>query len=105
LKQFSIYVQAMADPWGIGLPQNIKMPSKHCRSERQCIRGGIRGAFDPMKPFWANRNSETEKPVRDLLKREMTVFQYTAETSMEIAAFLVPARLSKVYSSLYPKPT
>lgn len=59
---------------------------------------GIRGAFDPMKPFWANRNSETEKPVRDLLKREMTVFQYTGETSMEIAAFLVPARLSKLHS-------
>ena len=30
-----------------------------------------------MKPFWANRNSETEKPVRDLLTKEMTMFQYT----------------------------
>jgi pimeloyl-ACP methyl ester carboxylesterase len=38
---------------------------------------GIRGAFDPMKPFWANRNSETEKPVRALLTKEMTIFQYT----------------------------
>jgi pimeloyl-ACP methyl ester carboxylesterase len=38
---------------------------------------GIGGAFDPMKPFWANRNSETEKPVRDLLTKKMTMFQYT----------------------------
>jgi hypothetical protein len=28
---------------------------------------GIGGAFDPMKPFWANRNTETEKPVRALM--------------------------------------
>src|SRR5260370_20552776 len=38
------------------------------------------GAFDPMKPFWANRNSETEKPVRELLKKETTIFQYTHGT-------------------------
>jgi pimeloyl-ACP methyl ester carboxylesterase len=30
-----------------------------------------------MKPFWANRNPETEKPVRNLLTKEMTIFQYT----------------------------
>jgi pimeloyl-ACP methyl ester carboxylesterase len=30
-----------------------------------------------MKPFWANRNSETEKPVRDLLIKDTTIFQYT----------------------------
>jgi hypothetical protein len=38
---------------------------------------GIGGAFDPMKPFWANRNKETEKPVRALLTLETTTFQYT----------------------------
>jgi hypothetical protein len=38
---------------------------------------GIGGAFDPMKPFWANRNTETEKPVRGLLTLETTAFQYT----------------------------
>jgi pimeloyl-ACP methyl ester carboxylesterase len=30
-----------------------------------------------MKPFWANRNTETEKPVRALLTKETTIFQYT----------------------------
>src|SRR5262249_18155638 len=38
---------------------------------------GIGAGFDAMKPFWAKRNSETEKPVRQLLTKEMTIFQYT----------------------------
>ena len=38
---------------------------------------GISGAFDPLKPFWANRNAETEKPVRALLTLQTTQFQYT----------------------------
>ena len=38
---------------------------------------GIGEAFNPMKPFWADRNAETEKPVRTLLTKETTVFQYT----------------------------
>ena len=78
LKQFSIYVQ------DYGAPIGYRIASKH----EDAILGivvqngnayveGIGGAFDPMKPFWANRNSETEKPVRDLLTKEMTVFQYT----------------------------
>jgi pimeloyl-ACP methyl ester carboxylesterase len=37
---------------------------------------GIGGAFDPMKPFWANRSEETEKPVRALLTLDTTKFQY-----------------------------
>jgi len=78
LKQFSIYVQ------DYGAPIGYRIASKH----PDAIRGivvqngnayleGIGGAFDPMKPFWANRNSETEKPVRDLLTKKMTMFQYT----------------------------
>jgi Predicted hydrolases or acyltransferases (alpha/beta hydrolase superfamily) len=77
LKQFSIYVQ------DYGAPIGYRIASKH-PDAIQCIvvqNGnayveGIGGAFDPMKPFWANRNSDTEKPVRDLLTKEMTVFQY-----------------------------
>ncbi|HUB02136.1 MAG TPA: alpha/beta hydrolase [Terriglobales bacterium] len=78
LKQFSIYVQ------DYGAPVGYRIASKH----PDAIRGivvqngnayveGIGGAFDPMKPFWTNRNSETEKPVRDLLTMKMTMFQYT----------------------------
>ncbi len=78
LKQFSIYVQ------DYGAPVGYRIASRH----PDAIQGivvqngnayveGIGGAFDPMKPFWADRNSETEKPVRDLLTKQMTIFQYT----------------------------
>ena len=80
LKRFSIYVQ------DYGAPVGYRIASKH----REAIEGivvqngnayveGIGGAFDPMKPFWANRNAETEKPIRGLLTLETTAFQYTPE--------------------------
>jgi pimeloyl-ACP methyl ester carboxylesterase len=78
LKKFSIYVQ------DYGAPVGYRIASKH----QDAIEGivvqngnayaeGIGEGFDAMKPFWANRNAETEKPVRELLKKETTVFQYT----------------------------
>jgi pimeloyl-ACP methyl ester carboxylesterase len=78
LKKFSIYVQ------DYGAPVGYRIASKH----PDAIEGivvqngnayveGIGPAFDPMKPFWKNRNAETEKPVRALLTLDMTVFQYT----------------------------
>jgi pimeloyl-ACP methyl ester carboxylesterase len=78
LKKFSIYVQ------DYGAPIGYRITSKH----QDAVEGivvqngnayveGIGEAFNPMKPFWANRNSETEKPVRGLLTKETTVFQYT----------------------------
>lgn len=78
LKHFSVYVQ------DYGAPIGYRIAAKHPDAIEGIIvqNGnayveGIGGAFDPMKPFWANRNSETEKPVRDLLTRKMTMFQYT----------------------------
>jgi pimeloyl-ACP methyl ester carboxylesterase len=78
LKQFSIYVQ------DYGAPIGYRIASKHPDAIQSIIvqngnayEEGIGGAFDPMKPFWANRNPETEKPVRNLLTKEMTIFQYT----------------------------
>jgi pimeloyl-ACP methyl ester carboxylesterase len=81
LKKFSIYVQ------DYGAPIGYRIASKH----QDAIEGivvqngnayveGIGAAFDPMKPFWVNRTSETEKPVRELLKKETTIFQYTHGT-------------------------
>ena len=78
LKRFSIYVQ------DYGAPVGYRIASKH----QDAIEGivvqngnayaeGIGEAFNPMKPFWADRNAETEKPVRGLLTKETTVFQYT----------------------------
>jgi pimeloyl-ACP methyl ester carboxylesterase len=81
LKKFSIYVQ------DYGAPVGYRIASKH----PDAIEGivvqngnayveGIGAAFDPMKPFWVNRNAETEKPVRELVKKETTIFQYTHGT-------------------------
>jgi pimeloyl-ACP methyl ester carboxylesterase len=78
LKQFSIYVQ------DYGAPIGYRIASEHPDAIESIVvqNGnayveGIGAGFDAMKPFWANRNSTTEKPVRDLLTREMTIFQYT----------------------------
>jgi pimeloyl-ACP methyl ester carboxylesterase len=81
LKKFSIYVQ------DYGAPIGYRIAAKH----QDAIEGivvqngnayveGIGAAFDPMKPFWITRNAETEKPVRALLKKETTIFQYTHGT-------------------------
>jgi pimeloyl-ACP methyl ester carboxylesterase len=78
LKKFSIYVQ------DYGAPVGYRIASKHPDAIEGIVvqngnayAEGIGAAFDPMKPFWANRNLETEKPVRDMLKKETTIFQYT----------------------------
>jgi pimeloyl-ACP methyl ester carboxylesterase len=78
LTQFSIYVQ------DYGAPIGYRIAAKHPDAIRGIVvqngnayAEGIGGAFEPMKPFWANRNPETEKPVRNLLTKEMTMFQYT----------------------------
>ena len=78
LKKFSIYVQ------DYGAPVGFRIATRH----PEAIEGivvqngnayveGISAAFDPLKPFWANRSAETETPVRTLLTLQTTQFQYT----------------------------
>lgn len=78
LKKFSIYVQDYGAPIGYRIAyrhqdaiEGVIVQNGNAYAE------GIGGAFDPMKPFWANRTLETEKPVRALLTLETTIFQYT----------------------------
>jgi pimeloyl-ACP methyl ester carboxylesterase len=78
LKKFSIYVQDYGAPVGYRIAsshpdaiQSIVVQNGNAYAE------GIGAGFDAMKPFWTNRNPETEKPVRELLKQETTIFQYT----------------------------
>ncbi len=78
LKKFSIYVQDYGAPVGYRIAfrhpdaiEGIIVQNGNAYAE------GIGAAFDPMKPFWANRNAETEKPVRAMLTMETTIFQYT----------------------------
>jgi pimeloyl-ACP methyl ester carboxylesterase len=78
LRKFSIYVQDYGSPVG------FRIASRHPEAiEGIVIQNGnayvegISSAFEPLKPFWANRNAETEKPARALLTAETTRFQYT----------------------------
>ena len=78
LKKFSIYVQ------DYGAPVGYRIAYRHPDAIEGIVAQngnayveGLGSGFDAMKPFWANRNSETEKPVRGLLSKEMTIFQYT----------------------------
>jgi pimeloyl-ACP methyl ester carboxylesterase len=78
LQKFSIYVQDYGAPVGFriatGHPDAIEgiiVQNGNAYVE------GISAAFDPLKPFWANRNAETEIAPRSLLAPATTVFQYT----------------------------
>lgn len=78
LSRYSLYMQDYGGPVG------FRIAAKH----PQCIEAlivqnsnayveGISPAFEPLQPFWANRNAETEIAARSLLTRETTIFQYT----------------------------
>lgn len=77
VKKFSIYVQDYGAPIGYRIAfthqdaiEGIIVQNGNAYAE------GIGSAFDPMKPFWANRTVETEAPVRALLTLETTIYQY-----------------------------
>jgi pimeloyl-ACP methyl ester carboxylesterase len=78
LTKFSIYVQ------DYGAPVGFRIAARHpdaitgiVTQNGNAYAEGIGPGFDAMKPFWASRTPETEKPVRALLSRETTIFQYT----------------------------
>lgn len=78
LKKFSIYVQDYGAPVGYRIAyrhqdaiEGIIVQNGNAYAE------GIGAGFDAMKPFWKNRTPETEVPVRALLTKETTIFQYT----------------------------
>jgi pimeloyl-ACP methyl ester carboxylesterase len=81
LKKFSIYVQ------DYGAPVGFRLASRHPEAitgivvqNGNAYAEGIGPAFDPLQPFFANRNPETEKAARNLLTPEITRFQYTHGT-------------------------
>jgi pimeloyl-ACP methyl ester carboxylesterase len=78
LERFSISVQDYGAPVGFriaaGHPDAI--PGIIIQNGNAYVEG-ISPAFEPLKAFWANRNAETEEPVRALLTAATTKFQYT----------------------------
>ena len=78
LKKFSIYVQDYGAPVGFRIAsRNPQAISAIIVQNGNAYIEGVSPAFEPIKAFWANRNPETEKPVRALLTAETTKFQYT----------------------------
>ena len=78
LKKFSIYVQDYGAPIGYRIAFNHQDAIEGIIVQNgNAYAEGIGGAFDPMKPFWANRTPKTEVPVRALLTLQTTIFQYT----------------------------
>jgi pimeloyl-ACP methyl ester carboxylesterase len=78
LKKFSIYVQ------DYGAPVGYRIASRHPDAIEGIVvqngnayAEGIGEAFNPMKPFWKERTAATEAPVRSLMNKDTTVFQYT----------------------------
>lgn len=78
LKRFSLYMQ------DYGAPIGFRLATRHPEWIQALIvqngnayEEGITAAFEPLKPFWAERNATTEAAARALLQRETTIFQYT----------------------------
>jgi pimeloyl-ACP methyl ester carboxylesterase len=78
LKKFSIYVQDYGAPVGFRIAsKNPNVITGIVVQNGNAYVEGVSPAFEPIKAFWAERNSETEKPVRALLTAPTTYFQYT----------------------------
>jgi pimeloyl-ACP methyl ester carboxylesterase len=78
LGRFSIYVQDYGAPIGFRIAsRNPKSIEAIIVQNGNAYVEGISSAFESLRPFWENRNTETEKPVRSLLTADTTKFQYT----------------------------
>lgn len=78
LELMSLYMQ------DYGAPIGLRLASRHpdwiqalIVQNGNAYEEGISAAFEPLKPFWAERNATTEEAARALLQRETTIFQYT----------------------------
>jgi pimeloyl-ACP methyl ester carboxylesterase len=78
LKRFSIYVQ------DYGAPVGLRLAVRHPESIEAIIsqngnayREGFTSFWDAAWPYWSARNAETERPIRSLMTRETTIWQYT----------------------------
>lgn len=78
IRRFALYMQDYGGPVGLRLatrhPERITgLVVQNAVANLEGFRASAAGAFGP---YWANRDSETEKPVRAFLAAETTRFQY-----------------------------
>lgn len=78
LKKYSLYMQDYGGPIGFRIAaKHPELIDSLIVQNSNAYMEGISPAFEPMKPFWENRNAETEKAPRSMLTKETTMFQYT----------------------------
>jgi pimeloyl-ACP methyl ester carboxylesterase len=77
LARYTLYMQDFGGPVG------FRLATRHPeRVDALIVQNavahaeGLSDALAPARQFWANRNAETEKPMRGLLTLETTKFQY-----------------------------
>jgi pimeloyl-ACP methyl ester carboxylesterase len=78
LEKYSLYMQDFGGPVG------MRLATRHPeRIEALIVQNAVaheeglsREGFAPARVFWANRNAETEAPMRDYLRLDATKFQY-----------------------------
>ena len=81
LESYSLYVMDYGAP--VGLRLALKHPE---RVESLIVQNGnayeegLLEFWNPIKAYWADRNAETEAPLRDILTLEGTKWQYTHGT-------------------------
>ncbi len=79
LNRFSLYVQ------DYGAPIGFRIATRHPEWIQSLIvqngnayEEGLTSAWQPFRDLWAHRTAATEAPVLDFLKRDTTMFFYTA---------------------------
>ena len=79
IERYSLYMQDYGGPVGLRLatrhPERIEAL---IIQNANAYEEGISPAFDPLKPFWADRTPATEAPARALLQLDTTILFYTA---------------------------
>lgn len=79
VSRYVIYMHDYGGP--IGFRRAVKHPERIrgliIQNAVASLSGWAPHALKQVRPFWRNRNAETERPMRDLLTPEMTKFQYS----------------------------
>ena len=78
ISTFALYIQDFGAPVGLRIAaRHPEWISALIVQNGNAYTEGISAAFEAFKPFWQNRNAETEAPLRGFLTAETTRFQYT----------------------------
>jgi len=77
--RFALFMQDYGSPVGFRIASNQPewISALIIQNANAYVEGINMAAFAPLQPFWADWNTQTEKPVRGFLAAETTKFQYS----------------------------